>query len=239
MVDLVRLLPAMVRALDDMVILLDPLSRIVTMMLDFGPVTDIAGGLLTVLLGYGALAKTAKVIDGLTGSVLGLSGATRGLAAAEAQEAAASRLPHGGGGIGGKGGKALLGVLGLGIAADSLTHNTSGDSTGGLLASWGQTAAGGALAGSAFGPWGVAIGAAGGLLAGTSKSVYDQYQANHPAHSQIWDPTKPGYGGYVAQGKTTSQDNGVQVSIGTLIATSDVDIQRALDDYQTQRARRQ
>jgi tape measure domain-containing protein len=229
LVDLTLILPDMIHLLDDLIPLVDLFVKAVDGIMQFGPARDLAAGLLVTLLGY-------KALSGVAGIIGDIAKATKALAVAEVEEAEASTL---GGGKTGKGGKGsgLLGLLGLGIAGDALAQNTSGMSRGGLLENWGQAAAGGAIAGASRGGLvGAAWGGALGLLSATGKSFYDQYtdDGSHGApHSQIWDPTRPGYGGYPG-----TQDNRLQVNIENLNATSDTDIERALDNWNAMQKRR-
>lgn len=242
LVDMAKLLPDLVRLLDDMIPIFDAVAKGLDGLLQFDGVQRMMGGLLVALVGF-------KALSGVAGIIGDIAKATRLLAVAEAEESVA-------GGVGGKGkggilsglgglgsiglsaiGSGLLGTIGGAAEIDALSRHAGDNlSTGQLLGNWGEAIAGGAAIGQArYGKAGAAWGAALGLLAATSKSAYDTYQDRHPDPSTVWDPTKPGYGGYVAPG---SQDNRVQVNVQNMQVNSDADIQRALDEWQAAQVRR-
>jgi tape measure domain-containing protein len=210
-VDLVALLPDMLRVLTDLLPVLDLFLRGLDGLLNFGPVNDLAGGLLLTLLGYKALSGVAGIINGVAGSLFNLGRAE--IAAGEAGAAGGA-----GGLLRGKGG-AALGVLGgaAGLGISAADANNNGANFGNLAGGAASGAAGGALIGSVVPGFGTAAGALVGGLVGFSTAgiggvlhdINQPTEGNTPA-SQIYDPTRPGFGGYQASSRTT-QGHTIQI----------------------------
>lgn len=163
-VALVKVLPAFVDLLTDLVPLIAPMARLATALLDFGPTRGILAGLLTVLLGYRALA-------GVVGYLYAFAG---GLGAINAAGGAGGVPAGGAGGVpgkaAGKGGGLLKGVAALTGVGLMFEGNVEGARSGLSLGQVAAGAGGGALVGGTLGSVlpgvGTAIGAGAGAIIG-------------------------------------------------------------------------
>lgn len=133
-VAMVGVLPDFVRLLAALVPILDPIARLVTVLLEFGPIRGLMAGLLTVLLGYSALAGPTKAVWGMVAAV-------RALGTAQAVSGAAGAA-GGAAGAAGRFGLPLMGAAGA-HGAGLLTVGALGTAAG-----VGVAAAGGALIGT-------------------------------------------------------------------------------------------
>lgn len=167
--EMVQLLPPFVHALDDAILLVDPVLKLVDGLLSLGPVRTVVADLLVVLLAYRTIGPAIKAVIGMRDAMFGLAAAETAAGAAGGAGMGLSgvstyrggkRISTGARGAGrlGKG----LGILGgLGLAVPGAMGGWDGTGRG-----WGadlSTVGGAALIGAEFGG---PIGAAGGALIG-------------------------------------------------------------------------
>lgn len=180
---LAGLLPTVTTALGLVAPVLGPLSRLLDLLLGFGPTRAILGALLVGLLAFSTAAKVARGVDAIRLSYQSLVGTLRGVPAAQAAANRALATAPGAAGKGGatlaaggaaaKGGRlaaagGIMGILsgllaavtGAGLVGDAASDKKAGPGT--IL----KGAAGGALIGGALGSVIPFFGTAAGAIAG-------------------------------------------------------------------------